>query len=169
MGWRERPNGPGPASMPSTAAVAPRPSTLAPSSLQTGTSAAHAPRQRAAALWCRRWRMGSSFATRTKSPATSEGTGEHGVRASWVAAASYFRGAEGAEAEKVRARVASRREEQHTIVCSLSEIGYKLKVTFSLVDLSSRVYFPTPSSTAQQHDATFEIIKSEVTWCGPVA
>ena len=66
----------------------------------------------------------------------------------------------------MRARVASRREEQHTIVCSLSEIGYKLKVTFSLVDLSSRVYFPTPSSTAQQHDATFEIIKSEVTWCG---
>ena len=40
------------------------------------------PPERAAALWCRRSRSGSSFAVRMKRPATSEGAGEHGVQVS---------------------------------------------------------------------------------------
>ena len=150
--------------MPSTATVAPRPSTLAPS--RTHASADHAPRERTAALWCRRWRMGSSLSVRRKSPATSAGTAEHGVRSSQRAraVATFQNGvSEGAEAESSRARDAWRREEQHTIVCSAFEIGYKLKLTFSLVDLSSKVQLPTPCSTAEQHDTTFEITTTEVT------
>ena len=159
MGWWERPTGLGAASVPSAAAVAPRPSTLAPS--RTHASADHAPRELAAASWCRRWRMGSSLSTRRRKPATSEGTGEHGVRSSQrarAAARKKIRGAEGAEAEDSRARDASRREKQHSIVCSVFEIGDKLKLTFSLVDLSSRVQFLTPWSTAEQRDTTFEIM-----------
>ena len=156
MGWRERPNGPGAASKASIESVAPRPSTLAPS--RTHASADHAPRERAAALWCRRWCLGSSLSLPRMSPATWERTGEHGVRVSRCARVDVnfvFRGAEGTEAETSRARDAWRREEQHRIACSVFEIGVKLEHTFTLVDLSSRVYFPTPSSTAQQHDATF--------------
>ena len=150
--------------MPSTAAVAPRPSTLAPS--RTHASTDHAPRELAAALWCRRWRMGSSFAARTKSPATSESTGEHGVRSSQRArvAATFQNGvSEGAESESSRARDAWRHEEQYTIVCSAFEMGDKLKLTFTLVDLSSRVQLPTPCSTAEQQGGTFEITTTEVT------
>ena len=51
---------------------------------------------------------------------------------------------EGAEAETSRAEDAWQCEEQHTIVCNAFEIGDKLKLTFRLVDLSSRVQLPTP-------------------------
>ena len=69
---------------------------------------------------------------------------------------------EGVEAETSRAKDAWQREEQHSIVCSVFEIGDKLELTFSLIDLSSRVQLPTPWSTAEHHDTTFEIAMKEM-------
>ncbi len=62
------------------ATVAPAARNLAPTPKVVNT--AISPPERAAALWCRRSRSGSSFAVRMKRPATSEGAGEHGVQVS---------------------------------------------------------------------------------------
>ena len=66
-----------------------------------------------------------------------------------------IRGAEGAEAEDSRAGDASRREEQHSIVCSVFEIEGMLGHTFSLVGLSPRVQLPTRCSIVVQYDTIF--------------
>ena len=50
-------------------------------------------------------------------------------------------------------------------MCSMVELRGMLGLTFTLVDLSSKVQFLTPCSTAEQRDATFEITTMRMTYC----
>ena len=104
---------------------------------------------------------------KTKSPATSEGTGEHGVRSSQRVRREKWQPqkvSEGAEPATPRTSAASQREGQHITVRSVFEIGGMLGLTFSPVNLSPRVQLPTRCSIVVQYDAIFEITTKEVSF-----